>query len=138
MDAGGHLRAWEDNDSTTHSPASHLPKSNQKSRMAAIPSVPTPNSTTFHPHNRTLPSLSTVFESTSIRSASNHYIPSHDPDRSYFAKIKTSNTPDQGLKRPRLSQDQGRRVDGDISRGSSLGTIPVSPFKKGFLLRIIT
>lgn len=128
MDASGNSRAWEDNGSTTHSSTGHLPNSNLKAQMAVTLSDQTPNPTTFLPHDRTLPSLSSVFERNAIRSGSNHHIQSHDSGNLYSAEIKTPAVSDQGLKRPRLSQDQGRRVDGDISRSSGLGIVTVSSF----------
>lgn len=130
MDAG-HLRAWEHNDSPSHPLTSHIPNSNQGTQMPVTPINQTPISTTFLHHDRTLPSLSSVFENNSIRTASNHNPQPHD--RSYPSEIKPSTTSDQGLKRPRLSHDQGRRSDSDIRSDSTRVTIPVSSPSKAII-----
>lgn len=129
------MRAWEDNSSTAHSSTSRLPNSNQKHQMPTTHSGQTANSTILPPHDRTLPSLSSVFESNSITSASNRPLLFYDPGNSNSPEIKTPAAPDQGVKRPRLSQNEGRKSEVDIPRGSTLGPVPVSPLLR-FIARL--
>ena len=125
MDTGGHLRAWEDNDSTVYPLTSRMSDTDQRGRMALTPVHQTPTSTSFLPKDRTLPSLSSVFESNSLGSSQNRHPPGHDPGNPYPPENKPSTPSDPGLKRPRLSLDQGRRSGFGVSSDTALITIPV-------------
>jgi hypothetical protein len=134
MDAGGHLRAWEDNHSATHRLTSYLPNPSQRNQTAVTPIGQASVSTRLLPQDRTLPSLSSVFESNSIRSTPNSHSQSQDPSSSHSSEIKASSIPEHGLKRPRLSHDQGRRSEADIIGDSTQVVISVGSFRDGVII----
>lgn len=117
MDAGDHRRPWEHNDSTIHTLTSHPQNPNERARATIHPTSQTPFSERSLPQNRTLPSLSSVFEGNSLTQEQHG-------NQSYGTSIAS----EHGLKRPRLSHDQGQRAETDAQSDICLVTTSVSAF----------
>jgi hypothetical protein len=126
MDLSRCRRAWEGNDSVASPLTERVTDTEQRGRIPFDPVHQTLTTTAFFPEGRTLPSLSSVFESNALGSPQSHPSTVHNSNGPYASGNKPSTPSNQGSKRPRLSLDQDWSPGPGTSSDRALTTVSVS------------